>query len=221
MFSLLFYSLFFREIKIGKWQNLPQNLANLSQKIINGEQVVGKVFRPAPQKSLFITILMTGLFVSFFVWLYAIGKDISFFNYIFMEAWWLALLFLFFVIYFFYHSLLSNLIFPIWLKKNLNHYFIYIGPEGILRKDYFRACFIPWSIVTGSNMYYVVAAAEEGSSLSLDLYLKNHKVWTPMLVNAYSYGSIWYGLVTYDMKDMNLIAQEINFYAKEIGFKQN
>ena len=133
---------------------------------------------------------------------------------------WFLVLILFFAIYFFYYSLLSNWFFPSWLKKKHNHYFIYIGPEGILRKDYFRACFIPWSIVSGATVRHGYWG-EDGSSLSLDLFIKDHKVWNPMLVNAYAYGSFWYGLVTYDIGDMRLIANTIHNYAKQIGYQIN
>ncbi|MFZ2189927.1 MAG: hypothetical protein WA057_06680 [Candidatus Magasanikiibacteriota bacterium] len=220
MFSLWFYSLFFREIKIGKWQKMPENLANLSEKIMRNEPTSGKIFRPTPQKSWFITILTTVIFVGFFVWLFILGSGIGFFSYVWFKMQWFLVLMLFLVVYFFYYSILSNWLFPNWLKKKNNHYFIYVGPEGILRKDYFRACFIPWSVVSGAMVNHSYWG-EDGSSLSLDLFIKDHKVWNPMLVNSYAHGSFWYGLVTYSMDDMFLIANNIKNYAKEIGFKIN
>ncbi|KKQ27137.1 MAG: hypothetical protein US42_C0014G0034 [Candidatus Magasanikbacteria bacterium GW2011_GWC2_37_14] len=221
MFSLWFYSLFFREINIDKWQKMPANLANLSQKIINGEPVVGKVYRPTPEKSLFMTILMTAFFVVFILaFVFLLGGGVSFFVYVWQEMRWFVVVALLIIFYFFYYSLLCYWFFPSWLQKKINHYYIYIGPEGILRKDYYRFAYLPWPIVSGAifNHSYV---GDDGASLSLDLFLKNNKVWNPMLVNAYGYGSLWFGLVTYNINDLKLIADNINFYAKEVGFKTN
>jgi len=41
------------------------------------------------------------------------------------------------------------------------------------------------------------------------------------VVNSYAYGSIWFGLVTYGMDDMHLIADSINFYSQEVGYKES
>ncbi|HBU07142.1 MAG TPA: hypothetical protein DEB09_03590 [Candidatus Magasanikbacteria bacterium] len=221
MFSLWFYSLFYKEIEIGKWQKLPENLRSLSEKIVKNEQVSGKVFRPNPQKSLFMTILMTSFFFAFLiVFIFVLGGGVSFLTYVWLKMKWFIPVAILLIIYFFYYSLLCYWFFPSWLQKKINHYFIYIGPEGILRKDYFRSCFIPWSVMSGAivNHSYL---GDDGASLSLDLFIKEHKVWNPMLVNSYAYGSIWFGLVTYGMDDMHLIADSINFYSQEVGYKES
>ena len=222
MFSLSFYSLFFREIKIGKWKKMPENLANLSEKIMKNEPVTGQVFRPTPQMSIFMTILM-GLICWGFMYVIFFVFYTDFIGSVLkgtITALGMLLLFILLFIYFFYYTFLSYLIFPKWLKNRLNSYFIYIGPEGIIRKDYFRACFIPWSIVNGAIMNHTYVA-EEGGNLELDLYIKDHKVWTPMLINSYAFGSLFYGLVTYNVADMRSIENSINNYAKEIGYKIN
>lgn len=220
MFSLWFYSFFFKEIKIGNWQKMPENLCILTEKMVNGEQTTGRIFRPTPQVSIFMTILISAIcwgfmYVIFFVFYSNFIRDVFAGN---RNALLMLALFVLLSIYFFYYTFLSYLIFPKWLEKKLNHYFIYVGPEGIIRKDYWRLAFIPWPIVSGAAVSHSYIGGDD-VNLSLDLYLKNNRVWSPMLINSYAYGSLWCGLVTYRIDDMRLIANNINLYAKEIGFK--
>ena len=221
MFSLWFYSLFYKDIKFGKWQKMSQNLCILTEEIMRNESVVGRVFRPKPEKNLFMAILISSTSLAFLIVLiFVLGGGTSFITYVWFKMQWFMLVLAIMVIYFFYYSLLCYWIFPGWLQKRLNNYFIYIGPEGIIRKDYFRSAFIPWSAMSGAILNHSYLG-DDGASLSLDLFIRNHKVWNPMLINSYAYGSLWFGLVTYDINDMQLIVNEINTYASKIGYKLN
>jgi len=193
----------------------------LLQKLVQGEPTAGKVFKPTPEISIFMTILMSVICWGFVFLVFFVFFDWSWSKIIHGEkiTWVMIFLLVIFCVYFFYYTFLSYLIFPLWLKKKINDYFIYVGPEGVIRKDYFRTCFIPWTAISGAGVQHTIFGGE-ASGLELDIYLKNHQVWTPMLINSYAYGSLWHGLVTYRLDDMYSIAQFISQYAAEAGYKK-
>ncbi len=192
---LKFYSYFHKEIKVIKKKNLSGEIKYLVTNVDNGGNVGGKVFRPTPSTHKVMAIVI-GMFM--FIFLGLVFQSMSL-DYIFNTGpWWFIPVFLIVLFFLFYYSFFTYWIGTWYLRKNLDKYFIYVGEEGIIRKDSNKITFIPWDIVTGVNFFSSVRAG--GSYLELEI--KGHLVWTPKLVKGASDANVFADWVEYSAQDM-------------------
>ena len=109
----------------------------------------------------------------------------------------------------FYYSFFTYWIGPWWLKKNLDKYFIYIGEEGIVRKDWNVISFIPWDIVTG----VMVVMGVRASGNYVELEIKGHAVFNPKLIKGTD--GVFADWIDYAPQDRRDLGEAIKRFIKE------
>lgn len=155
----------------------------------------GCVFRPTPDVSKVMTVVMGLFFIMFSILVF---QGLSFKGMFTAELWWSfpAVFFVFFIL--FYYSFFIYWIGPVYVKKNIDNYFIYIGKEGIIRKESGRVALVPWEIITGVSVVFGV----RGGGNYLELEIKGHQVWTPKLVRGANESTLFADWVEYSAQDM-------------------
>jgi hypothetical protein len=205
--SLKLYSYFYKEIRVVKKGKLNETLRNLVDRIDNDGNYSGKLFRPTPDPSRLMLFLMSPFLIFFLFLMYQVTGGIGYI----IESRSFYLLFLICVVSFFmfYYSFFTYWIGPWWLKKNLDKYFIYIGDEGIVRKDWNVISFVPWDIVTG----VMVVMGVRASGNYVELEIKGHATFNPKLIKGTD--GVFADWIDYAPQDRRELGAAIKQFIKE------
>ena len=179
MINLLIQSKFRKYIKVGFPNKLPFEVREVIHKISNNMPVNGEVIKPSTEISI-ISGFIFGfpVLVVFLYFLFPMVTNLYYF---------LGFLFMFY--YFAEMTFLSGIIFPLWVKKNIDKYFIYIGKEGIIKKNMYMVAFIPFDKLIGAKAYFGAPGMGRVSSgfVHLELIFKEGSLFNPALVKLWSF----------------------------------
>ncbi len=178
MINLLIQSKFRKYIKAGLPGKLPPEVRDIIYKISNNIPVKGEIIRPVTDISIVMGIIFgipVFLFFSFVI--IPMVTDIYYL---------LGVLLIFF--YFGEFTFLKGVIFPLWIKKHFNKYFIYIGEKGIIKKNMYTAAFIPFDKLIGAKAYFGSSGygTRGASRVFLELIVKEGSLFNPVLVTLQS-----------------------------------
>lgn len=196
--SLRLYSFFQKEIIVTKKHRLPAETMQLIDQIDNDGAVAGQIFRPTPDGSKIMTVVM-GIFVFMFMILVVQGLSLE---YLLTKGdWWAipAIVTVFFMLL--YYSFFIYWIGPWWVKHHIHDYFIYIGPEGIIRKDRKKISIVPWDIVTGVQAVFGV----RGAGHYVEIEIRGRALFSPLLIRGTEMTTVFVDWIEYGPSDMQEI----------------
>jgi len=114
-----------------------------------------------------------------------------------------------------YYALWINLLAPGHLRRHAAEYYVYLGPEGALRRDGGTVTYVPWTIVAGSDLALGRVATSDGMEpvRSLDLRLDRGGFVTPALVKGYGPGVFFQDWFLFSEDQLREMAGLVERYA--------
>jgi len=212
--SLLFYKLFFKEIKFGC------NKKTIAPVVEARESETNKFL---PEANFYIVPLLISTFclvllVGFYFFMITGFETMMWYQAIIKMPWYYSVGILFVLILLLYYSIWQNWLAILWIRQHRDEYFVYIGKDGVIRTTRWFWVFIPWEIIDGAEF-------EHGQEFNpgfdymtsfrnLKINLKGHTIFTPNFIKGHGGGNIFDDWVEYSDDDMKKIAELINDKAK-------
>lgn len=218
-------SLFDDRIVRGCLERVPAAVRDLAERVANGT-ATGRVFRPSAELEwvpAVIAWLGLAALVILPVWFLALSSGAS------LRASLRGagtptlvlggLVLLLAVLWVAYYALWLNLAAPGYLRRHADQYYVYLGPEGALRRDGGTLTFFPWAIVVGSDLALGRVATADGMEpvRSLELRLDGGGRLTPALVKGYGPGIFFQDWFEFPEADLREMAGLVERYAAAPG----